>query len=105
MSHCGLDARWRAGRTSAGLKPLSRVHSDMSVEIVPPTERSCERCGRRDVWDEASENWVIAVEDSAERSSAGSRASPDDGERLVGDPDCIHEWDINGGYNPVREST
>ncbi len=58
----------------------------MSVEIVPPTRRRCERCGRSDVWDEAAENWVI-VEES--------------GEKRDGDRHCIHEWDINGQYNPV----
>ncbi|MFQ3283405.1 MAG: hypothetical protein ACI9TI_002348 [Natronomonas sp.] len=62
----------------------------MSVEIVPPTRRSCERCGRTDVWDEDTGNWVIAEED---------------GERKVGDRHCIHEWDINGRYNPVTGET
>lgn len=60
----------------------------MPVEIVPPTERSCTRCGRRDVWDTERENWVIEVVD---------------GDRQVGRPHCVHEWDINGSYNPVRE--
>lgn len=62
----------------------------MSVEIVPPTRRSCERCGRTDVWDGATENWVIE-----EKS----------GEKQVGDRHCIHEWDINGEYNPVSEES
>ncbi|WP_254544169.1 HEWD family protein [Halomarina pelagica] len=53
------------------------------VSIVPPTERACERCGRRDVWDAAVENWVVRDEE--------------------GDPHCLHEWDINGQYNPVGE--
>jgi hypothetical protein len=60
----------------------------MSEAIVPPTERVCERCGRRDVWDEEVENWVVAEED---------------GERQVGTTGCVHEWDINGSYNPVSE--
>lgn len=60
----------------------------MSGTIVPPRERVCERCGRRDVWDDASENWVVAVVDD---------------ERQVGTPGCVHEWDINGSYNPVAE--
>jgi len=51
--------------------------------IVPPTERTCERCGREDVWDGDVESWVI------------------DG--APGDPHCLHEWDINGSYNPVGE--
>lgn len=51
--------------------------------IVPPRERVCERCGRGDVWDEETENWVV----------------DDD----PGDPFCLHDWDINGTYNPVDE--
>jgi len=62
------------------------MSSSADAEIVPPTERACTSCGRRDVWDEATENWVIARED---------------GERQVGNPHCIHEWDINGTYSPV----
>ena len=62
----------------------------MSVEIVPPTRRACERCGRTDVWNDDDDNWVIAEED---------------GERIVGDRHCIHEWDINGRYNPVSGKT
>ena len=58
----------------------------MSSQIVPPTERTCERCGRSDVWDKTTENWVIAVED---------------GTRQTGNKHCIHEWDINGRYNPI----
>lgn len=51
--------------------------------IVPPRERTCERCGREDVWDDSTENWVV--------------------EGATGDPFCLHDWDINGAYNPVRE--
>ena len=59
----------------------------MDATIVPPERRTCERCGRTDVWDDDAENWVIDEED---------------GERQVGDKHCIHEWDINGRYNPVE---
>jgi hypothetical protein len=52
--------------------------------IVPPRERECERCGRRDVWDEEAEGWLIASDSPA-------------------DPYCIHEWDINGRYSPFGE--
>jgi hypothetical protein len=65
------------------------MSANADAEIVPPTERTCTVCGRRDVWDEETENWVIAQED---------------GERRVGNPNCIHEWDINGAYNPIAES-
>lgn len=58
----------------------------MGVKIEPPTERTCEKCGRTDVWDDESENWVIAEKE---------------GERQVGNRHCIHEWDITGRYNPV----
>jgi len=54
------------------------------ASIVPPEERVCENCGRHDVWDGEAENWVIVDE--------SGRAA------------CIHEWDINGAYNPVRRN-
>lgn len=53
------------------------------VTISPPRERTCERCGRTDVWDTERGNWV--VDDNA------------------GDPYCLHVWDINGSYNPIEE--
>lgn len=56
--------------------------------LVPPTERVCERCGRRDVWDEDKETWVAA--DSENESE-------------LGNPHCVHEWDINGTFNPFAE--
>ncbi|MES3517930.1 MAG: hypothetical protein PPP58_09730 [Natronomonas sp.] len=58
----------------------------MSAQIEPPTERTCELCGRRDVWNETEESWVIAIED---------------GQRQIGDKHCIHEWDITGQYSPI----
>ena len=61
----------------------------MDIEIVPPKRRSCERCGRTDVWDGEADNWIIAEEY---------------GERKVGNKHCIHEWDINGRYNPIEGS-
>ena len=54
------------------------------AELDPPEERTCRRCDRRDVWDADAESWTIASD-------------------AAGDPFCIHEWDINGAYNPIRE--
>jgi len=54
--------------------------------ITSPIERTCERCGRRDVWDDTDSTWRIEVEDGTKQS---------------GDPHCLHEWDINGTFNPV----
>jgi hypothetical protein len=54
--------------------------------ISPPTERTCERCGRKDVWDDERETWVAAKEE---------------GEPRRGDPHCLHEWDINGTYSAL----
>ncbi len=54
--------------------------------ITSPRERTCERCGRRDVWDESDTTWRIEVEDGTKQS---------------GNPHCLHEWDINGSFNPV----
>lgn len=56
--------------------------------IVPPTARTCERCGREDTWDGDSGTWTI-------------RGDAD--EKLAGNPQCLHEWDINGEYNPLDE--
>ena len=58
------------------------------VEVVPPLERECLRCDRRDTWSEEAATWV-AVED--------------DGERLTGRPHCLHDCDINGSFNPIAE--
>lgn len=54
--------------------------------IEPPTERSCLRCGRIEIWDTDEETWVaVSV----------------DGERQRGSEHCVHEWDITGNYNPI----
>ena len=51
--------------------------------IRTPTERACEVCGRREEWESSGESWTI-VDDA------------------VGDPHCIHEWDINGTFAPYE---
>lgn len=56
--------------------------------IIPPKERVCERCGRRDVWDDDRGAWTIVTDE--------------DGERKSGSPHCLHDWDINGTYNPLE---
>jgi len=55
----------------------------MSVTISPPTERTCELCGRVERWDPDVEGWRIDEE--------------------PGDVYCIHDWDINGSYVPFEE--
>ena len=57
------------------------------TDIVPPSKRVCERCGRKDVWSESEQKWVVAEEDGSKQS---------------GMPHCLHEWDINGSYNPLE---
>jgi hypothetical protein len=52
-----------------------------------PRERSCELCGRAEQWDDDVDAWQIVRED---------------GEPLVGDRYCIHEWDINGAFVPIE---
>jgi len=56
--------------------------------ITPPTARECERCGRRDVWDDDRGAWTIAT--------------GEDGTRQTGQPHCLHEWDINGTHSPIE---
>lgn len=59
----------------------------MGTALRTPTRRECERCGRSERWDENGETWRIREED---------------GERLVGNPHCIHEWDITGSFTPIE---
>jgi hypothetical protein len=54
----------------------------MSETPIPPTERECELCGRCDSWDETVGHWRIAD---------------------AGRVHCVHEWDINGRYNPFTQ--
>jgi len=54
--------------------------------IIPPRERACERCGRREVWDDRKETWVAGDANGKSR----------------GTPHCLHEWDITGTYNPIE---
>ncbi len=49
-----------------------------------PQRRTCERCGRCEVW--SDDGWQI---------------DEDDEECRVGSPYCIHEWDITGDFSPV----
>jgi len=56
----------------------------MASTLRFPTERTCERCGRREVWAEDVGSWQLVEGD----------------ERVVGSPYCIHEWDINGSFVP-----
>jgi hypothetical protein len=60
----------------------------MTGTLRTPEARICERCGRAERWDADAEGWRIRTED---------------GERLVGDPYCIHEWDINGTFSPFED--
>jgi len=61
----------------------------MSLHVRTPTARVCERCGRAEHWDESLDAWQLVRED---------------GEKQVGNPHCLHEWDINGTFNPVVEN-
>jgi hypothetical protein len=56
-------------------------------QLRRPTARACERCGRRERWDERAESWRIVVED---------------GDRVAGNVYCVHEWDINGRFVPFE---
>ncbi|APX95802.1 HEWD family protein [Natronorubrum daqingense] len=58
----------------------------MSVDVRTPTARVCERCERAEHWDTSLEAWQLVREN---------------GEKQVGNPHCLHEWDINGTFNPV----
>lgn len=62
----------------------------MSARLRKPTVRKCELCGREERWDETVDAWQLASED---------------GKKLAGNPHCLHEWDINGTFNPLGEKS
>ncbi|MFB6251290.1 MAG: HEWD family protein [Halobellus sp.] len=64
----------------------------MTPTLKSPTERTCERCGRIEVWNEDDATWRLAGEDRGT-------------ERTVGSPYCIHEWDINGSFVPFEDES
>ena len=71
---------------SPGYRPppfnsFDRLRRGMET-VIPPKKRRCERCGRVDTWKSDVETWV----------ASGDRR---------GRPHCLHEWDINGAYNPT----
>ena len=57
----------------------------MTPKLRTPEERSCELCGRTEVWDDDPGVWRVV--------------SDEDGPQ-VGSLYCIHEWDINGSFAP-----
>jgi hypothetical protein len=59
----------------------------MGIRLRPPTERTCERCGRREEWDADTGRWEVVRED---------------GDPAAGNVFCLHEWDINGSFVPVE---
>lgn len=75
------------GARGERLKSRGYIRSDM-VNVQPPSQRECLRCGRRDTWSDAAATWVAVEED---------------GECLRGRPHCLHDWNINGSFNPVAE--
>lgn len=56
----------------------------MSDSIRTPSERTCQDCGREEHWDDDAENWRVTDE-------------------AVGNPHCIHTWDITGSFTPVEK--
>jgi hypothetical protein len=66
---------------SIGMVMLTRT------ELRTPRLRGCERCERREVWSERNDGWRIDAED---------------GDRKIGDPHCIHEWDVDGTFSPFE---
>ena len=54
--------------------------------IRAPTNRECEVCGRAERWNDRSQAWAAVNQSDAP----------------IGDPYCIHEWDINGTFSPYE---
>ena len=56
------------------------------ARLRTPTDRVCDRCGRRERWDDGG--WRVVAGDDGPVS---------------GRPFCLHEWDINGTFEPIVE--
>ncbi|WP_435332722.1 HEWD family protein [Haloarchaeobius sp. TZWWS8] len=54
------------------------------TKLRKPTARECERCDRKERWNDEVEAWRIT-------------------EDAVGNPHCIHEWNIDGTFSPIEE--
>ena len=66
--------------SAGGLRTVETLPAVVTgIELRRPAERSCERCGRREAW--ADGGWRV---------------------RAVGEVFCVHEWDINGSFAPLR---
>lgn len=61
------------------------VWPGMTETLSRPSRRTCERCGRRECWDDASTAWRVV------REANGP---------VAGEPFCLHEWDITGAFVP-----
>jgi len=57
----------------------------MTPTVRHPTDRTCERCGREEQWDDDASTWQV-IDDNA------------------GSVYCIHEWDINGSFAPFDDN-
>ncbi|WP_323677156.1 HEWD family protein [Halorubellus sp. PRR65] len=57
------------------------------ADLRKPDERECERCGRREVWDDDHDTWRVPDREDAS---------------AVGDVHCVHEWDIDGSFRPIE---
>jgi hypothetical protein len=74
------------------------------TDLRTPEERECERCGRREIWDGDAETWRVAdrADDGSEDSDAQDTAAGEDPGDAVGDVHCVHEWDIDGSFQPIE---
>lgn len=80
------------GKREHGYKQIITMdhqRSGMGTTIRKPRSRTCNRCGREETWDDERGSWQIVVED---------------GERKVGNPHCIHEWNITGSFTPIERT-
>lgn len=87
MRRRSVGFRWKA----ATVNYVRSIDTGMltRTELKTPQRRECECCGRREVWDDRG-GWRIATENDENDT------------RAVGNPHCIHEWDIDGAFRPFE---
>lgn len=94
------------------------------TKLRKPEERECELCGRRETWDDDRETWTVAADerdaeadDVEADDTEADDAEADDAEEgeidevgdldatdgdAIGDVHCVHEWDIDGSFQPIQ---
>jgi hypothetical protein len=77
----------------------------MDVRLRKPDRRRCELCDRVERWDEDVGAWRLVHRDTDTDGGDDVDEGDDAGDATlaVGRVHCLHQWDIDGTFAPIRE--